>query len=311
MVEVTNLTGSYYHYHPLYSQWEGLKKVILFVEGGPQQRNNHRIPNGAIWVFTKENHNYIPEILDADAGCGMTAFTIPEVDPKKAADVICQALKDKNILGRGNHFIDICSPVYSSRIDAFNAPGYNLLLIHTDGKSLRKDKKHKTPLTLEEAIAWEQEASTFRKKLGIELSEQISVSAEVLGDWPHNSVEIAEGEVIYRKGVIKVIPEKIHLLPASLGEKILLYTVSSQYLPPYSSFPHAAGRKGSRGNHKVGINRIPELRERVYIPAQIADTSLRSEHPDCYNSFEHILEKLGFYIISLGSTRILSYVGKV
>ncbi|MBI4981401.1 RtcB family protein [Candidatus Woesearchaeota archaeon] len=310
MIEVTNLTGSHYHYHPLYSNWEGLKKVILFAEGEQRRRGSCYIPNGTVWVFGKEDHKYRTEILDTDVGCGMAAFALEEVNPKKAANEICEHLRNKNILGRGNHFVDICSPINSSSIGTFNVSECNLLLIHTDGKNIRK-KDHRVPRTIEEAVVWEKEASGFRQKMGLELSELMGVKGELMGDWTHNSVEDAGEEIIYRKGVIKVIPEKIHILPASLGEKILLYTVSPQYLPPYSSFPHATGRKSSRGESKVSLDRIPELRQRVYIPPQIADTSLRTEHPDCYHSFKPILEKLGPYIISLGSADILSYVGKV
>ncbi len=94
-------------------------------------------------------------------------------------------------------------------------------------------------------------------------------------------------------------------------------------LPPYCSMPHATGRSGPRGEMKVSLEEIREMRcqpQIPYIPSGISDTALRSEHPSCFNNFDKILEKLKYpisehfqenYFIITGQSKILSYVGKV
>jgi len=55
------------------------------------------------------------------------------------------------------------------------------------------------------------------------------------------------------------------------------------------------------------------VRKLVYIPDEIENSSLRSEHPSCYNGFDKILTILGQgkYIVPVGEMRILSYIGKI
>ena len=137
-----------------------------------------------------------------------------------------------------------------------------------------------------------------------------SQSNEIFGNWTHNTIE--EGDkVIYRKGVIKTEPYKVNILPAHLGSNILFYTTDKEKIPPYSSMPHATGRSGPRGKTKVSPEKAAEIRKTVYIPEKISNSSLRSEHPSCYNNFDKIYDTLIDYIIPVGESKIKSYVGKV
>jgi hypothetical protein len=280
---------------------EGLEELVLFPDGGIRGKN---IPNSSVWVFDSNNHKYRKDILANDVGCGMAAFMINAVDYKRASDKIADYLGGKNILGRGNHFVDICSK-FASLDSKF--PNHNVLVIHSDGKSF----DNSVPECIEEAKSKVRNAQDFRKKLGYDISKLIGSKCELIGDWPHNSVEIQDGKVIYRTGVIKVCPEKVHIMPAHIGSTILFYTVDKDKLPPYSSMPHATGRCGPRGDFKVDVEKVKDLRDLVYIPETISDSSLRSEHPSCYNNIDKISEKLVGYLLPLGEVRILSYIGKV
>ena len=293
MVKVINI-GSFNYYRP--PEWKGLEELIRFPDG---EFKRESIPNSTIWVFNKKNHQYIPAIFADDVGCGIAMFVIKKVDHKEAADKIYEYLKEKNVLGRGNHFVDICTSINSE---------CNTLLVHSDGKSYDRS----IPKSVEEAILKQQVSEKFREELGQELIELIGTRGELAGNWTHNLIEENE-KVIYRKGCIKVEPEKTYILPAHLGAKILIYTVDKSTMPPYFSMPHATGRSGPRGKMKVAIKEAAEVRNMVYIPEGISNSALRTEHPKCYNDFTNIIDTLGksAYIKPIDEIQILSYIGKV
>lgn len=163
------------------------------------------IPNSTVWVYNAANHRYIPEILGADVGCGIAAFLINEVDPRVAADIIFEKLAGKGILGRGNHFVDICGAYESGSLDTELKPQHHILLVHTHGDNSNTT----TPTTIQDAKKREGYAEQFREYLGQHLAHEISSSQCImLGNWTHNSVEETEHGIIYRKGA--VIARKEH-----------------------------------------------------------------------------------------------------
>lgn len=298
MVELVNLTDRYYHAN---GAFPGLEKLVLFPGGKAKQG----IPAGSVWVFNG-NHSYDSKILHDDVGCGMSAFFLNrDIDPKQSADDIAKYLKGKNVLGRGNHFVDICG--------AFNPiegeyPYHYMLVVHTDGKSI----DNKIPETFEQAQERIKSAVELRKDLGNSLAKTIGAKrVELFGDWPHNTVEFSDGKYIYRKGTIKVTPEKVHILPAHLNSSILFYTIHKDDVPILSSMPHATGRKGPISEHKVSVEKARGVRKNIHIPDMISDSSLRSEHPDCFNDMTKIARSLGKQIVTLGDTYIAAYVGKI
>jgi len=278
---------------------EGLEEFVRFSDG---EFKRGEIPNSSAWVYTLNEHKYRTEILWNDVGCGMTAFFLKIDDVKAAADTFYQYVNGKNILGRGNHFIDICSPNELTH-------GHYILILHTDGKL----KNVEVPSNLEAALERQTQAEKLREDLGQELAGQIDSEAQILGNWTHNSLEVNDSQVIYRKGLIKVQPHKIHILPAHLGAKVLFYTVNPDDPLPLSSFLHGTGRSGPRGEMKVTSAVAEEIRKLVYIPEGISNDSLRSEHPSCYKDQNHILSVFGRgrQVIPVAESTILAYIGKV
>jgi len=92
---------------------------------------------------------------------------------------------------------------------------------------------------------------------------------------------------------------------------IWFYTIDKNNKPPYDSMPHATGRTISRGDGKVSTEKTNELRKMVYISNKISNSSLRSEHFECYKDYTEINEILGKYIVPQGKIDILGYVGKI
>ena len=302
MVKIYGLEDAFY-YPP--ANWKDLEVLVRFPDG---EYKRETIPNSTIWQFNAVNHAFRPEIHAADIGCGITAFIIPEIDFRVGADIVYHHLRSKRNLGRGNHFVDICSAI-DFVYEPERAEPYHLLLLHTHGKG------NKIPQTVGQAIQQQDAVSEERIEIGFDLLKALGTKGGIFGNWPHNTVEETEGKVIYRKGVVKVEPEKLYILPAHLGAKILVYSVNEDKMPPYSSMPHATGRAGPRNAMKVSPEEAAKLRDSVYIPPGISNESLRSEHPSCYNDFNKIFRKLLTpecpYFRPLGETQILSYVGKI
>lgn len=299
MVRVFNFDHGFFRPPPL----PGLEEVIRFPGEGKERRP---LPNSTVWIFNNEGHSYVSDILGNDVGCGMTAFLTEKMEVETAADTIFQYLKTKGVLGRGNHFVDICNGLDT---DLKETSDNNIILVHTDGKSYDRP----TPSTVAEALKRQKQAEEFRAELGQTLVQEIGVKGMMLRNWTHNSVEESEDTIIYRKGVIKVEPQKMEILPAHLGAKVLIYTIREHNLPPYTSMPHATGRRGPRGQTKVSVEQAGSIRKLVYIPSGISDKSLRTEHPSCFNGFSKILNcsSVGKYIVPLSDIEILAYVGKV
>ncbi len=300
MVKITSYEDQFF-YPP---EWPGLEEVVRFPDG--EMRPN-ALPNSTVWVLNDQLHRFNPEILGSDVGCGMSGFILGDIDHQSAADSIYAFLKQQRSIGNGNHFIDLCAPIESGAADIKQEP-YKVMLIHTHGP----DKS--TPKNIEEAQQKQKNASSFRRELGEELSALLGSRCELLGDWAHNTVAVEEDKIIYRKGAVKVEAGKLHPLPAHAGAKILLYTPNPANLPPYSSMPHATGRRGPLGEIKVSAEEAELLRQMVYIPAGISSHSLRSVHPSCYNDYGKIFRKLrdeNNFFVPMGEMKILSYIGKV
>jgi hypothetical protein len=295
-VEVVNYSDSFFYPKKV----EGLESLVIFPDGDFKRRG---VPN-SVWVFDENGHKYQEWILANDAGCGMAVFALKKVDPKKFADKIAEYLNGKNVLGRGNHFIDICSGIKSVNADYSE---HSIMVVHSDGKSI----DNSIPSSVEEAKGKVKGAQEFRKELGRDLAKLAGAYYELVTDLPHNSAEVEDDKVVYRKGSIKVAPKKVHILPSHLGATILWYTVDEDNMPPYSSMPHGTGRKGPLSQVKASMEEAEELRKTVYIPDLVKTPSLKGEHPLCYNGPEKVLDKLGMHIASLGETKILAYVGKI
>lgn len=288
-------------YYPEKEKSACLERLVIFPDG---IRNRNGIPNSSVWIYRRTGHEYDPAILGPDVGCGITAFKIPAVDDK-AADAIAEFLKDKKVLGRGNHFVDLCSSIISQFTE--DDPEHNVLLIHTDGKQMMKE----VPSNLQQAQQKMKDACDLRQELGNTLAHMLGIPIKTFGDWPHNTIEETEEYLVYRKGAIKTIPNRIHIMPAHIGSHILVYTVQEGYMPPAESLPHGTGRAGPINQHKVTEEKAEEVRKLVYVPNIIPSSSLKSEHPDCYNGFDEIFKTLKQSMIGLGHLEIKAYIGKL
>lgn len=285
---------------------KGLEKVVLFPDSNMKDGG---IINSSVWVFDANNHKFnekvSEDIFGDDVGCGMAAFLVDEIkDYKKATEKVYDLLAGKKILGRGNHFVDICSELWSPSL---KFQGHNLIVIHSDGKSYDNSMAK----TYEDALKKQKNAEVFREDLGTSIMSTIGAKGYILGNWTHNSVELKDEKYIYRKSAIKVKEGKLHIFPSRLNETILFYSPRRDNMPICDSMPHASGRSGPRGKTKVESEVAGEIREYVYIPERISNDSLRTEHFSCYNPASKIFDYFKENTLLVAESEILGYVGKI
>jgi len=264
-------------------------------------------PLCATFKLKADGHNYIKDILENDVGCGMSAFIFDKkADCKEIADKAADYLKGRNVLGRGNHFIDICSGLCSEE-DSY--PPHYVVVIHSDGKQVHKTQ----PKTIDEAIQRVKDASEFRANLASDIAGLVKVNYERIGDWPHNSVEYQNGSVIYRKKTIKTFEKKLHIFTGSLGTTVMFYTFGTGKMPKLESMPHGSGRSEPLSQLKQHVTEddVKGLRKMVYIPEMIKDSSLKSEHPKCYDLEFSVLNEVNENYCIVNEVKILAYVGKI
>lgn len=297
-VKFTNYSNQFYYPE----KKNGLEELLLFPNA---EFKGKGVVNSSVWVYDAFSHQYDPTILGPDIGCGIAGFKVPALDYEEAADQISAHLKETRVLGRGNHFVDLCSSISSSF--GKEEPNQSIILIHTDGKSTNNS----VPQNIDQAISKVAYAEQFREELGNKLADLLKVNCFCFGNWPHNFIERKDDKIIYRKGSIKVEHGELHLLPEHMMSEILVYTVIKDNMPPLDSMPHGTGRKGPLNEFKVDEAEASKLRAMVYIPKLISDASLKSEHPNCYNSSSEISSNFCRQVISVGSIKIKAYIGKI
>ncbi|MAG77942.1 hypothetical protein CL616_01105 [archaeon] len=290
MVEIINY-GDFYDIGR-FQGVPGLESVVLF----PNAEFNRDFVNSSVLSFDSKDHEYRSEILGNDVGCGITCFAIQPINVEYAADKISDFISQSSILGRGNHFIDVCGGFSDS---------HYFILIHSDGKAAFDLD---LPESVDEAQRRVVQASNFRIDLAQKIGQVIDRNMEWVEDWPHNRVDFEDGKFVYRKGAIKVKPKGLYVLPANAEAPVLFYSLSDSFDIPTNSMPHGTGRKAPRSLLKATDEEVQEFRKEVYVPEIIPSSSLRGEHPLCYNDFDIILNKFFNQIVPIGELPVLAYI---
>jgi hypothetical protein len=314
-MEIKNLSNEYYY--PSKEMQKGLNELIIFPDGHPMKNG---AVNSAVWAFEAKDHKYKPKILGDDVGCGMALalFYNPQgMNLESVATDFTNYFKNNKSLGRGNHFVNICSPlIKESRVEGepnlsdyfLLDKNYKMIIIHTDAKHL--DSKKIT--TIDEALTWDESAKRYRAEIISDLAKRANTSCFMINDWSHNSIEENGDEIIYRKGAIKPKTDGLNFFPMSLGRAIPFYIINPRNFKQFrDSVPHGSGRVGPTSQNKVSLEKVKELREQVFIPKKITDTSLRTEHPDCYNNIDAFLNIFRDHIQIIGETQIEAYIHQI
>ena len=236
---IENSGNSYYW--PQNSIVNGLQKVLIFNEN----KTKNGVPNGSVFIY-KKNTPYYPEILKSDIGCGITAFITNKIfSGKTQSDVnvkieILKIVNELNIhIGQGDHFIDftIGHPTITEK-----GVKSNMIYLHSDFNN-----KNILPSTYNKAKDLENLAKDKRIEFLEKLTRLMGVSAELYNDWTHNSVDIEDDFLVYRKGAINLQKTQgVGALAIDPFRGIYLY--AGDFSDYRFSAQHGVGRKGSKGN---------------------------------------------------------------
>ncbi len=265
-----NLLNFGNYYYPQANLRENLERLIIFTENAAKKE----IPNGSVFIYNCIEYN--PQILKSDIGCGITAFILQSIDfDDETTTEILKAINELGIhIGQGNHFLDFTTahPVLRRKNKASR-----MIYLHSDFNN-----ENIVPTSYSEAKKLENKAKDQRYSYLEKLTRLLGISAEFYMNWTHNSVNLENDRLVYRKGAINLSETKgIGVLALNPIEGLMLY--AAEFKDYHYSMQHGLGRTGSRGElqnvmqkKRIGIARgyimpkicfeIKEILERTYNP---------------------------------------------
>jgi RNA-splicing ligase RtcB len=283
------------------------ERVIFFPDACP---GKSPLPTGTV-VFTKQEN--WRKFAVSDCGCGMLLVksSVKRNDFKKTDwDKIYYDLKSKkgNLgdLGLGNHFLDA--------IESYD-DDYIYFLIHTGSRNESKivdhliDKPSEFDRVFLDVCDW---AENNRMAISNIVSKYFG-KLEIIIDSNHNNFEFKNDGVIIRKGAIKIKPHELAVIPSNLDGDIVLVKSTSKLIDTFNSLNHGTGRVMSRSEAKLHAADYDYdgLRQRIYIPEMIKDTSIKTEAPFCYRDLDTCLALIDDLIIVEKRFSPFAYLGQI
>ncbi len=289
---------------------EGLLKLVVLPDYCP---GRGLLPTGIVAVYDRETHEISEEYLGQDAGCGMTLarFETPlRTDLEQIAyNTSCQLFwqgSRKRGIGGGNHFISFYDVTSTDGHPLGLKQKDSVVLIHTGSRLIKREKKLDSKDNKHEIEEYEKirDNAELNRRYILELVKKSSPNRlKVLLDRAHNTMELTPNKIIYRKGAIKLLPGEIGIIPSTIGGDAVLVRGRNNIYETENSMCHGVGRRVSRSEAKTLFPDFDELRKRVYIPNQIEDRQIWTEHPDFYQNLEEVLIKAKDYIDVIGRLR--------
>lgn len=307
--EIINISGQ-----PLKIDFDirGMKKLIFLPDYSPSRG---KLPVGTVAVFDKEKHIPSAEYLGPDIGCGMllAKFTKPIKDLEYSVYNIHEELSMSNTelgsLGSGNHFINIYE-VLDSEVPELRRGDYTVL-IHS-GSRLKGKEVFDKRLTGEDYIHQHKLAVDFGKRNRRKLLEIVEDCAnnktEKILEKVHNSLEIENNNIIYRKGAMKLENNEVGVIPSSMIGEAILISQKENLHDLEDSICHGTGRKISRSEAKKMNFYSLDTRKKIYIPNTIYDDEIKTENPECYRTLDEIIPLINKYIKIKAKLKPLAFV---
>jgi len=287
----------------------GLKKLILLPDHSP---GKGRIPVGTVAVY---DQTHIPTaiMLGPDIGCGilLAKYTQPAKDIEHSTYKINEEIQAEKRgthgLGNGNHFINWYN--VEGTVNDTLQDGDTVIVIHS-GSGRTGQEIALAKLKGEEYLKAYERASkvaqTNRKNILEIIQGQIPVPLTEVFDIPHNTLEVGNNTITYRKGAMHLMPNDIGILTSYIGGDGIIIAATPEIAELENSMSHGTGRLISRSEAKTMDFDSTTLRGNVYIPTQISDNDLRTEAPHCYRTLDQITKKIAQYTKSLATLKPIS-----
>ncbi len=283
------------------------ESVIFFPDACP---GKSPLPTGTV-VFTKQEN--WRKFAVSDCGCGMLLCeaNISKSDFKKSDwDKIyfdIQANKGKlGDLGSGNHFLDALESYTDDKIS---------FLIHTGSRNESKlvddliESPKKFDSKFQDVCDWAKD----NRFTIFKILEKYFGRLNLVLDKNHNHFEITNEGVIIRKGAVRVTPGEQTVVPSNMNGDVVLLTATDEVQNTYNSLCHGTGRVMSRGEAKAFASTFDydALREKIYIPAMIANDNIKTDAPFCYRDLDSCLGLIDNLIKIDKRYSVFAYLGQM
>ena len=267
------------HYYPPKYLTENLEKLLIFTENNTKKD----IPNGSVFVY--KSKEYKPQILAGDIGCGITAVITEKMNFSKAInkDILGVVNSMNTHIGQGNHFLDFTTGHQGiSRLGMDNT----MIFLHSDFNN-----ENIVPTTYSEAKDLENRAKDLRIDFLEKLTNRLGISSKLYQNWTHNSVNLQDDLMTYRKGAINLTEtEGIGALALNPLDGIFLY--AGDFNDYEHSAQHGVGRIGSKGELLRILDKQVEGIARGYsIESSRVNPIVNQIRDKTYNSMDLFREK--------------------
>lgn len=258
----------------------------------------------------------------SDVGCGMavvrTRFAGTDAEGtafRELWDQLCEDLasrRNKGLgdLGSGNHFLDAV---------ASHADNSLCLVVHTGSRQ----ESGLVDDLVDQPDRFDREFARIRTWAHDNRAAVLDIAEKRLGkfarysaavdriDRDHNHFEQLDSGMLVRKGVQRVAPGELAVIPAHLLDDMVIVRARTEVASILNCLPHGTGRTMSRSDAKKVQFDFDQMRETVYIPRMIENTSLRTEAPSCYRSLDDGLACIEQYIDVVERFTPVAYIGQL
>jgi len=296
--------------HKLYS-WipKGLiaEEVIFFPDACP---GKSPLPTGTV-VKTKQAD--WRKYAISDCGCGMllakSKLSRADFDQGKWQKVYADLKKNKGKLGdlgSGNHFLDA---IVSDDSNAL------YFLIHTGSRNESKLVDHliDQPEAFDEKFASVCRWAEQNRTAVLQIVEKQFGKTEVILDKNHNHFEVKEDHVLIRKGASRLVPGELTVIPSNMVGDVVLVRGTAKVSEVHNSMCHGTGRTMSRSEAKLHSKDYDyaQLREQIYIPPEIQNSSIKTDAPFCYRDLNECLGLIDDLIVVEDRYKPIAYIGQI
>ena len=276
---------------------EGLKKLVVFQNGfGENGVHGKNTSSGYVAVFDSKNHEmkmeeYLGDYFSVGCGVLLARFEKPikylEKTARNILDYFEQGRSTRRLIGTmggGIHYITFYK--ISEAQDSEFAVGEHLVLIHCGPRKLSETGVHKTITG---------NAKRNRKVLLDLVQEKAGQKAKLLFDKIHNSIESEAENITYRRGVVKIRPGELTIIPSSMADDAVLVRARDEVSELSDSLPQATGRVFT-GRDREELYFLDGKPGNIYFPLSMDIEHYNSQLPQNFRKLEDVLPQLGKYI---------------
>ncbi|MGI4831200.1 MAG: RtcB family protein, partial [Janthinobacterium lividum] len=269
------------------------KQIVFLPDACP---GKSPLPTGTAVLTHQENWR---RFALSDCGCGVRLLRAnispDDLDLRRWNQVANLLRANKGSLGDlggGNHFLDALAPY---------GDGPLYFLIHTGSRneSGHVDTLTNQPADFDKTFAQVVQWAADNRATIQERIERAFGKTELVLDLPHNTFEqLGDGNVIIRKGSVRLLPGELSVLPSHMSGDVVLVKGTPKVGEILNSMSHGTERRMARSECKPFADTYDyaSLRRSILIPSGVEDASLRTDGPFAYRDLDECLSLISEYV---------------